>query len=172
MLPDDVWEHYYDQTCEVCHGTIPGRDQTVEYCNCAICGVLMCEDCITEAQVACSVCQDKIEDGDDDWDSDIDKVCVGCLESCTGADCDVKFHKGKCALEHPKTCNPRGRAKRECHATDTALFEAESRLFWAKRDLEAAEEAVASAKKAKIEASDVWATFEASESNPNAADEE
>lgn len=150
MLPNDVWESYYDCPCDICEETIHWRDE--EHGSCGMCESTMCEECHFHRQ--CQVCTDKEDDddgnnGDPDWDGPTD-VCENCLESCET--CNVKFHSGKCKAEHKKHCSLKGRAKRAYATAKEAVLEKEVEIHRAKMHLATLESELENAKAAKRKA--------------------
>ena len=149
MLPDDVWESYYDRPCEICEETIHWRDE--DHGACKICRKTMCEDCRCDCK--CHVCNEKGDDEgdnyDDDWDH-IDDVCKNCLKSCKT--CKVQFHSGKCKAEHKKKCNSKGRAERAYASAREAVRNKEGEIAQTKRQLATMEGELRTAKKAKTKA--------------------
>lgn len=150
MLPDDVWESYYDQPCDICEETIHWRDEEHGACN--ICKKTMCEDC--RCQNECHVCNEKGDDDgdnyDDNWDFP-DGVCNDCLESCET--CKVKFHGGKCKADHKKKCSSKGRAERAYTSAKEAVSDKKGKIEQTKRRLARMEGELETAKKAKAKAS-------------------
>jgi hypothetical protein len=147
MLPDDVWESYYDCPCEICEETIHWRDE--DHGTCSICNLTMCEDCRNHCE--CHVCNEKgdEENYDDDWDFPND-VCKNCLKSCKT--CKVKFHQGNCKAEHKKKCSSKGRAERAYASAKEAVSDKEGEIERTKRQLATMEGELKSSKKSKTKA--------------------
>eukprot|EP00978_Attheya_sp_CCMP212_P027860 scaffold94411_cov47-Attheya_sp.AAC.1 len=149
MLPDDVWESYYDRPCEICEETIHWRDE--DHGMCSICHKTMCEECRYNCE--CHVCNEKGDDEgdnyDDDWDS-TNNVCNNCIKGCKT--CKVKFYPGKCKEEHKKKCNSKGRAERACVSAKKAVSDKEGEIERTKRQLATMEDELKTARKSKTKA--------------------
>lgn len=88
MLPDDVYDSYYNEPCATCDDEIQWREDDQ-------CKDIMCLDCIGEALGSCSVCSQILEEEEEHVDSPT--LCQECLEACQN--CNLRFHPG-CKDEH------------------------------------------------------------------------
>ena len=126
MLPDDVWDSYYDRPCDICDEEIRVRHED-EY-QCEQCNQTMCEECV--ASVECHVCKEALEENED-YDG-VPDICPECMVNCDK--CNVSFHPS-CAAGHLATCHPAGRSLRKLKAAKAAVKANERGVRLAKRKL-------------------------------------
>jgi hypothetical protein len=144
MLPDDIYDHYYDRPCEFCREQIDIDDQT----DCDVCDKLVCEDCRESTE--CHICMAKLEE---DEDIDIPIVCPECMNSCDAC-VGVSFHSA-CKAEHKKTCSTLGRAQRDVASITSAVDAKTREVGRAQRELAQLEDklkgAISAAKSAQVQ---------------------
>ena len=99
------------------------------------------------------MCEEKEDDQGGNYDchwENIYDICENCLKSCKT--CNLKFHDGKCKVEHQKTCNHKGRAERAYASVKGAVEGKEEEIQETKRTLAEMEGELKAAKKAKTKA--------------------